>query len=549
MHATAHRRQRLARAALILPLLTLAAACAPRADGADAATADPRIPLLEGLGDHHYAISTESPLAQQYFDQGLRLTYGFNHAEAVRAFEEATRLDPDCAMCWWGKALALGPNINAPMDSASGVAAFEAIGYAKAAGNATERERALIDAMARRYAEVPPRDRAALDSAYATAMGEVVKRYPDDLEAATLWAESLMDLTPWAYWNADGSPRPGTSELVGALERVLERNAAHPGACHFYIHAVESVYPEKAIVCAERLAALMPGVGHIVHMPGHIYIRVGRYEDAIQANVHAVHADESYIADQRPTGIYPSIYYPHNHHFLSFAALLSGRATQAIDAGRKVVEQTPADLARQVPEVEGLVAHLHLVQASFGHWEEVLTQPVPPADLPMAHALAHYARGLAYSATGRTGEAATALGIVERAAKQVEREPARTVLAIGARALAGDIARRRGDRATAITELRAAVALEDRLGYMEPPYWHQPVRHMLGAVLLDAGRAAEAEQVYREDLKRFPENGWSLFGLAASLRAQDRANDADEAMQRFRRTWGSSDVKLVTSSF
>lgn len=543
-----HSRSRFI-ALAILALTVLAAGCAPRADRADAVTVDPRVPLLDGLGEHHYAISTDVPLAQQYFDQGLRLTYAFNHAEAVRAFEEAARLDPDCAMCWWGKALALGPNINAPMDSASGVAAYEAVQQARSAKNATERERALIEALGQRYTAVPPAARAALDSAYARAMGEVVRRYPDDLEAATLYAESMMDLTPWAYWNADGTPRPGTEEVVASLTRVMERNAAHPGACHFYIHAVEAMHPERALPCAERLAALMPAAGHLVHMPGHIYIRVGRYADAIQANIHAVHSDETYINDQRPTGIYPAMYYPHNYHFLAFASLLSGRGQQALDAAAKVVEKTPVELARTVPELQPLVPYLHLVQASFGRWDDVLAAPVPPADLLVSNGLAHYARGLAFAATRRPGEADSALAAVREAAAKTNAQPAKTVLSIAEHALAGEIARARGDLPAAIAAMEAAVRLEDGLTYMEPPYWHMPVRHLLGAALLEAGRPVDAERVYREDLKRFPENGWSLNGLAKSLSAQGKRTEAAEVEARFAKAWPQADATPATSRF
>ena len=531
-----------------LAVLAVSVACASRADR-DAATIDTGVPLIEGLGEHHYAISTDVPLAQQYFDQGLRLTYAFNHAEAVRAFEEAARLDPACAMCYWGKALALGPNINAPMDSASGAAAYAAIGQARAASNATERERALIEALAARYAQVPPAARASLDSAYARAMGEVVRRYPDDLEAATLYAESLMDLTPWAYWNADGTPRPGTTGIVGSLERVMQRNAAHPGACHFYIHAVEAMYPERALPCAERLAALMPAAGHLVHMPGHIYIRIGRYADAIQANVHAVHSDETYISDQRPTGIYPAMYYPHNYHFLAFAALLSGRSEQAIEAASKVVEKTPVDLARAVPELQPLLPYLHLVRAAFGRWDEVISAPLPPSDLAVSHGLAQYARGLAFAATSRLDDAGAALDSVKAAVAKTSAEPARTVLTIAQHALTGDIARARGDLPAAIAAMRTAAALEDGLTYMEPPYWHMPVRHMLGAALLEAGQAAEAERVYREDLKRFPENGWSLNGLAKALSAQGRRAEAAEVERRLAVSWGEPGREPAVSRF
>ncbi len=537
------------RAALLLPILAFAAACATSAEGTDATTVTDPVPLIDGLGEHHYAISTDDSLAQRYFDQGLRLTYAFNHAEAVRAFDEAARLDPDCAMCYWGTALALGPNINVPMDSASGARAYEAVRKALAASNATERERALIAALAERYTAVPPANRATLDSAYARAMADVVRRYPDDLEAATLYAEAMMDLTPWNYWTKDAKPRTGTAEILASLERVVDRNPMHPGACHFYIHAVEAMQPDRAVPCAERLAATMPAAGHIVHMPGHIYIRVGRYADAIQANIHAVHADETYIGDQRPSGVYPAMYYPHNYHFLAFAAMLSGRSQQALDAAARVVEKTPPELARAVPELQGLVPYRHLLLATFGRWEEVIAAPVPPTDLRVSTGLAHYARGLAFSASGRPAEAAAALDSVRHSASQVVVEPARTVLTIAVRALAGDIALKRGDTQKGIADLRAAVELEDQLSYMEPPYWHQPVRHLLGAALLDIGRNAEAERVYLEDLRKLPENGWSLRGLSRALVAQNKLAEAAEVDERYETTWGGGDVRLGSSRF
>ena len=510
------------------------------------------VPLYDDLGDHHYPITTSVPLAQQYFDQGLRLTYAFNHAEAIRAFEQATQLDPDCAICYWGIALAYGPNINAPMDSASGVAAYAAIREASArSAGASSGERALIDALSTRYAAVPPAARAALDSAYANAMAEVVDRYPDDLDARSLYAESMMDLRPWNYWTEDGDPYPGTLEIIETLEGVLAENPDHPGACHFYIHAVEAVSPEKAVPCAERLAGLMPGAGHIVHMPAHIYIRVGRYGDAIDSNIHAVHTDETYIADQGPAGIYPGFYYPHNYHFLSLAAMLAGRSQAAIDAARSTAAHMSLDLARMVPAAERLLAQPHLVLATFGRWDEVLSEAVPPSDLRLASGLVQYARGVALAASDRLDEASAALDSVRLIAESMDAETGwpKTVLEIGTHSLLGEIAARQDRLDEAIGHFQAAADLEDGLTYTEPPYWHVPVRHALGAVLLQAGRAAEAEAVYRQDLERFPENGWSLYGLAISLRAQGKETEADEVMARQEAAWESSDVSLQASRF
>lgn len=508
------------------------------------------VPLYDGLGDHHHAITTSVPKAQQYFDQGLRLVYAFNHAEAIRAFEEGARLDPRCAMCYWGVALAYGPNINAPMDPESGKKAYAAVQQAAAlADGVSEPERAYILALQKRYAAEPPEKRAELDAAYAQAMGEVARQYPDDLDAATLNAEALMDLSPWDYWTKDGAPYPRTKEILASLERVLARNPNHPGACHYYIHAVEAAQPERAVPCAERLAKLMPGAGHIVHMPAHIYLRVGRYADAIESNIHAVHADEQYIADQHPQGLYPAAYYPHNYHFLAFAATMAGRSGQAIDAARATASRVPIGVAREVPELQGLLAYPYLTLVRFGRWDEVLAEPMPPSDLPVATALVNYGRGVAYAAKGRQNEAQTALESVRKTAAELPQGTYKTVLEIADHALAGEIAARQGQPEAAVEHFTLAMQLEDSLQYMEPPYWYYPIRHSLGAALLQAGRAGEAESRYREDLKRFPENGWALHGLAASLRAQGKTEEAAQVEQRFRRAWRDADVRLVASRF
>ncbi|MFN2383861.1 MAG: hypothetical protein ABR559_06305 [Gemmatimonadota bacterium] len=532
------------------PLLAALALALAAAAGPAAATPADTIRLYDNLGTHHHAISTKVPLAQQYFGQGLRLTYAFNHAEAIRAFEEAARLDPDCAVCWWGVALAYGPNINAPMDSAGGVAAWAALEKAQAlADKASGAERDYIAALAKRYAAGAPPARAALDSAYASAMADLASRHPDDLDAATLAAEAAMDLRPWNYWTPAGEPQPGTAELVAQLEGVIGRNPDHPGACHFYIHAVEAVAPENAVPCAERLAGLMPGAGHIVHMPAHIYIRVGRYGDAIDANIHAVHTDETFIADQAPSGIYPGFYYPHNLHFLGLVSMLSGRGQAAIDAARQAAARMPVEIARAVPDAAAFLAYPHLTLMTFGRWEDVLAEPWPPDDITLAAGQVHYARGVAFAATGRVAEAQAELTAVQQAAAALTDGWPATALQIANHALQGEIAARQGRHEEAIGHLQAAAALEDGLPYTEPPYWHRPVRHTLGAVLLDAGRAAEAEAVYREDLARFPENGWALFGLAASLEAQGQSDEAAAVRARYAVAWNGADVTLTASRF
>jgi tetratricopeptide (TPR) repeat protein len=534
------------RALMILLPAALLLAGIPR----PAAAAEPAVPLYPDLGDHHFPITTAEPEAQRYFDQGLRLTYAFNHAEAIRAFREAARLDPDCAMCHWGIAYAYGPNINAPMDAEAGRAAHQAVQEALArARNATARERAYIEALAQRYAADPPEDRHALDEAFAQAMGELAAQYPDDLDAATLYAESLMNLRPWAYWTPDGKPEAGTEEIVATLERVIAANPDHPGACHYYIHAVEAVHPERAIDCADRLASLMPGAGHLVHMPAHIYVRVGRYADAVESNVHAIHTDEQYIADQRPEGVYPLGYYPHNYHFLAFAATMAGRSEQAIDAARALSERVDAGIAAAVPELQPLIAHYPLTLVTFGRWEEVLGEALPSEELPLARALVQYAHGVAQAATGSQAEAQAHLQAVHSARDATSHAIWTAVLDVAAEALAGEIAARTGRTESAIEHFRAAVEREDALPYMEPPYWYYPVRHSLGAALLQAGQPEEAERVYREDLERFPANGWALKGLAESLRAQGRDTEADAVRQQLQSAWEGADVELIASRF
>jgi tetratricopeptide (TPR) repeat protein len=508
------------------------------------------VPLYTDLGQHHHAISSKVPKAQQYFDQGLRLVFGFNHGEAIRAFNEAARLDPNCAICYWGTALAYGPHVNAPMDSAGGVAAWAAVQKAEAhLSTASPQEQAYIRAVAKRYAAVPPANRAPLDSAYARAMAGVVRAYPHDLDAATLDAEAMMDLRPWNYWKQpSGEPYPGTLEIVAQLERVIAADPNHPGACHYYIHAVEAVQPQKALACAERLASLMPGDGHMVHMPAHIYIRLGRYAEAIQSNVHAVHTDETYIEDQHPAGVYPLGYYPHNLHFLSFAATMSGRSALAIDAARKLGEKTNLQAARQVPMLQPFVTFLDLTLVTFGRWDEVLKAPPPPADIPHANMMAHYARGVAFAATGKKAEAQAELGMVQKAAATVSEED-KPVANIATHALMGEIAARSGDLSGAIAHFQEAKTIEDGILYFEPPTWYYPIRHSLGAVFLKVNRPAEAERVYREDLKRFPENGWALFGLSQALRAQGKPAEAAKVDTRFKKAWQSADVTLVASRF
>jgi tetratricopeptide (TPR) repeat protein len=530
---------------------TLLANTAPAPSSGPGLTRSDSVPLYTDLGSHHKRISTRVPAAQQYFDQGLRLTYGFNHAEAIRSFTRATELDSTCAICYWGIALAYGPHVNAPMDSASGVAAYAAAQKALALkSHAPPPERAYIEAVAQRYEAVPPADRARLDTAYSRAMGKVVKTYPNDLDAATLYAESLMDLRPWNYWKPDGTPYEGTTEIVRQLRRVIAADPNHPGACHYYIHAVEAVDPKAAVPCAERLAKLMPGEGHMVHMPGHIYIRVGRWNDAIKANQHAIHTDEVFIEGQQPKGVYPLAYYPHNIHFLAFACTMAGRSAQAIEASKTLTSKINVDVARQVGMLQEMLPYHTLTLTTFGKWDDVLAQPLPPADIRFSYALAYYARGVAHAAKQQWAEAQAALDTVTAInAATPDAADSKTALSIAVHALTGEIASRRGDLDAGITHFREAIKIEDAGLYFEPPKWYYPVRHSLGAVLLKAGRNAEAEQAYREDLKRFPENGWALFGLAQALKAQGKNAEAAQVDARFRKAWADADVTLVASRF
>ncbi|MBI3248300.1 MAG: hypothetical protein HYZ50_17475 [Deltaproteobacteria bacterium] len=514
-------------------------------------------PLFEGLGTLQHPVTTAVPQAQQYFDQGLHLIYAFNHDEATRAFKEAARLDPNCAMAYWGIAVTLGPNYNLPVDAERDRAAYEAIQKALAlAPQASEAERAYIEAIAKRHSSDPTADRKTLDKAYADAMREVAKRFPDDLDAATLFAESMMNLRPWGLWTHDGQPEPGTEEIVATLESVLKRNPEHPGAMHYYIHTVEaSNQPERAEPYADRLGKLTPGAGHLVHMPSHIYIRIGRYNDAAEVNAKAAAVDAAYIEKYNIQGAYRMMYYPHNIHFFWAAATLEGRSRESLQAARDFSAKLPPEMVRQMPMVEGLFPTYLFALVRFGKWQEILKQPAPPADLKYSTGMWHYARGWALAATKKLDQATAeqakleAIAAATPAEVRIMMNSGAALLNLASSVLAGEIAARRGQYDEAVRLLEAAVGMQDQLGYEEPPAWYYPVRQSLGAVLLKAGRMEEAEAVYREDLKRNPENGWSLYGLTQSLRLQKKQQDATAAEQRFRKAWAKADVKLTASRF
>jgi tetratricopeptide (TPR) repeat protein len=521
-------------------------------------SADGRPVLYDSLGSYSYRITTASPDAQRWFDQGLRLVYAFNHHEAQRAFREAARLDPTCAMCFWGIALTEGGNYNHPTDADREKKALAAVQQAGALGSgARPAERALIQALAKRHSVDPQVKREMLDRAYADAMRDVARQLPDDLEAATFFADALMNLRPWNLWAPDGTPHPGTEEIVETLERVIARNPNHPGALHLYIHAVEaSTQPGRAEAAADRLLPLMPGAGHLVHMPSHIYWRVGRYADAVTVNAAAARADRAYFKTAQPSGIYRGLYYPHNIDFIWHSASMQGRSAETIRAAREFAENAPAEMIKQMPDMETAPAAPIVALARFGRWDEVLAYSAPPRDWPYTSGVWRYARGLAFNAKGQAADATRELREVENILTSVPPERtvafffrAKNMLQLAANLLAGEIAAKTGDVATAERLLRAAVAEQDTHWFTEPPPWYFPVRQSLGAVLLQAGRASDAEQVYREDLRRNPGNGWSLFGLAQSLKAQGKTADAAQVDEGFRKAWAQADVRLTASRF
>jgi tetratricopeptide (TPR) repeat protein len=518
-------------------------------------TTDTATPLYDNLGTLHHEVTAESPVAKQYFDQGLRLTYAFNHDEAIKSFREGLKHDSTCAMCYWGIAYALGPNINLPMDTSKVRPAWDAIQQAlKYSAKATPTEQAYIQALAHRYAADPAANRAALDSGWAKAAGEVSRRFPGDDDAASLYAEALMDLRPWNYWTNGGQPKaPSTLETLRVLERIVKRNPDHPGACHFYIHAIEaSPQARRAVPCAERLGSMMPGAGHLVHMPTHIYIKLGQWDLAADRNAHAVHADEQFISERHPTGPYPMGYYPHNFHVMWYALNMLGRSEAALDAARSIGEKVPVEVVRQVPSFEGYTPILLYTMVRFSKWDDILRQPAPPADLRYATAAWHYARALAYNALGKPDSAAVerdslaAITAATPADKSLGINLTKPVLELATSHLRGEMAAKEGRTEEAVKQLRKAAAQEDALNYDEPPTWFMPIRQRLGAVLLAAGRPKEAERAFREDLVQRPENGWSLYGLTQSLRAQKRDREAAKVEERFHKAWATADVQLAT---
>jgi len=542
---------------VLLPLALFWASCAKKSDDTQGRLA----PLLEGMGDLHFAVATKNEMAQRFFNQGLVLSYAFNHKEAERAFREAARLDPDCAMAHWGAALVLGPNINAAMDNAENANAYAALQKALAlAPKASEKEQAFINALSKRYAETPPDSRAALDEAYAAAMRNLAQKYPDDADAAALFAEAAMDLHPWKYWEKDGQAKPWTPEIVSTIESGLQKWPKHPGLNHFYIHAVEaSSEPGRATASAELLRELVPAAGHLVHMPAHIFIRTGRYHDAVVANERAIAADSSYMTQCHAQGMYPVAYVPHNHHFLSAAATFGGNSEKALMSAHHMAMNQDRKLMREPGY--GTLQHYMMIplyaMIKFGKWEDILKEAAPDSDLLYPRGVWHFSRGMGYTRSNQPDNAAQELAKLKIIAADSslmkvtiwDINTTFDLLQIATAVLSGELAAGKRDFAPAIAHLKRAVEVEDNLTYDEPPPWYTPARHNLGAVLLEAGRAAEAQKVYEDDLKKYPENGWALFGLQQSLLAQNKTAEADAAKKRLDQAWSGADVTLAASRF
>jgi tetratricopeptide (TPR) repeat protein len=516
----------------------------------------PVAPRLQNLGVHTFPVTTTNERARLFINQGVNLTYGFNHAEAARAFAEAARLDPESAMAYWGQALVVGPNINAAMNPEDEPKARElALKAVALKAKATPRERAYIDALAKRYTG-KAEDRKSADHAYADAMRAVASAFPDDGDAGTMYAESLMDLRPWNYWTRDGLPYDETREIRASLERVLAKNSNHPGALHLWIHLWEATdTPERAEAEADRLLPLMPGAGHVVHMPAHIYQRVGRHADVVKSNQLAAQADEDYIAQCRAQGLYPLVYYPHNLHFIWMGASASGRGKLALESAHKLADAIPQEALGTTPILQGFLVVPYWAMVRFGQWDDILNDKGPRHETVFTRAAWRYARAMALTAKGRLDEADMELGQLRVLVSDPELKGQVTfsnntgyaIMRIAPEVVAGELAAKRKDWDRAVLHLDRAVRYEDALIYQEPSDWHAPVRQNLGAVLLAAGRADEAEAVFWEDLKKNAENGWSLFGLVQALKAQGKDADAALAEARFMKVWKDADVKLTTA--
>ncbi|HEV2560777.1 MAG TPA: hypothetical protein VGT78_01425 [Rhizomicrobium sp.] len=521
----------------------------------------PGAPMFSGYGDHHHPITTTNPQTQAYFDQGVRLLFAFNHAEAIRSFREAARLDPNCAMCWWGVAFALGSNINLPIQPDAPAPAIAAVQMARALEpHASPEETAWIEALATRYSTDPKADQHKMDEGFAQAMGKVWAQYPGDLDAGVFYAEAMMDTQPWDYWQSDGmTPKGHGAEIVFTLETVLSREPLHPGALHLYIHAVEaSTTPERAEAAADKLEPLMPAAGHIVHMPSHIYFRVGRYGDAVKVNELAAKKDEDYIAACKAQGFYPLAYYSHNIHFLWTSSEMLGRSQAADDAARRLMNATAAGapMAAQLPPVQLYLFVPVVTDIRFGKWDAALAEKRPLSDDKLDVAVSLYARGFAYANKHDFRHAAQDRAML---ADMIDKKqfgpidnfglPGTPMAQLGLALLDGEIARVKGDLDDALVNFKHANDLYNALPYTEPDYWHEPVSHIYGAALSQTHKPAEAETVYRDSLKVHRLDGWALYGLAQALEAQGKKDEAAATRKQFAQIWQMADVKLASSRF
>lgn len=511
------------------------------------------VTLDTGLGNINHKVTTKNARAQKFFNQGLAYIYAFNHAEAIKAFKQAAALDPSLAMAYWGTALALGSNYNLPADSAALKEAYANLQKAVAlAPKTSASERDYIEALSKRYATDPDKaDLAALAVAYKTAMGELVKKYPNDLDAATLYAESMMNLRPWQLWTHDGQPAEGTLEIVAVLEGVLKRNPGHSGANHYYIHAVEaSLNPDRALPSAKRLGLIAPNAGHLVHMPSHIYIRTGDYVEAAKSNADAIVVDQNYIRKNGPQGVYPMMYYNHNVHFLASASSMNGSYAQAIKSSRDLYD-TVKPLVAAMPMLEMFTPYPMVTLLRFRKWEVILREELPGREMKITAAFSHFARGMAFAETGKVIEAERELGSLRGTTKTIPMDSpwgnntAQAVLKVAEELLAGEVALARGERKDAIESMKRAAAAEDLVNYNEPPDWDLPVREWLGRALLSDRQFAEAEAVYRAELAKHPKNGRALFGLAEALKKQGK--DASVTEADFTRSWAKADIELAVS--
>jgi tetratricopeptide (TPR) repeat protein len=529
--------------------------CATAQDNAHAAhmQAHP-VTLVTGLGDLHHPVSTHNPQAQQFFDQGLRFIYCFNHDEAARSFQHAAELDPKLAIAYWGVAEAVGPNYNDPADPDRYQRAHDAVQKAvDLSAAASPSEQAYIQALAKRFPADPKSDLRKAAEDYHDAMRQVAAEFPDDLDAATLFAESGMNLHPWGLWHQDGTPEAGTEEIVATLESVMKRDPNHLGAIHYYIHTVEaSNNPERALAGANKLAALAPGAGHIVHMPAHVYIRTGDYEAAVKTNEQAAEIDRAYIKATGAHGIYPMMYYSHNLHFVAMCGAMNGRYAEA----RKNADLLAANVGphvKEMPPLEGFMTIPMAVEVRFHHWNEILKMPAPDAAMKTATVFWHFGRGLALGGTGKVAEAEAEYKIVSEVEAATPPDvifqmpinnKAKDIMKIAEDVLGAKVAVAKKDNATAIALLQDAVAIQDTLKYGEPPDWFFPVRESLGAVLILNGDAAGAEKVFRADLDRNPRNPRSLWGLRQTLLQQKRDYDASFVQKQFEAAWKGGAVAL-----